>query len=74
MYFDHTIANPNQPPMTLSMSTLDANGQGTCTFTFPAGAFPSLAGATMHHAFALIDFGAGTATFASNATPLSLLP
>ncbi|MCZ6596369.1 MAG: CHRD domain-containing protein, partial [Planctomycetota bacterium] len=73
-YFDHTIDNPNQPPMTLSLATLDANGQATCTFTFPAGAFPTLAGMTMHHAFALIDFGAGSATFASNAVPLDLFP
>ena len=73
-YFDHTIANPNSPPMTLSMSTLDGNGQGTCTFTFPAGAFPGLAGQQMHHAFALIDVAAAAVELTSNAEDLVLVP
>ncbi|TAJ17633.1 MAG: hypothetical protein EPO65_10760, partial [Dehalococcoidia bacterium] len=39
-----TIASPNQPPLSKSLSLLDSSGTGLTTLTLPAGIYPSLVG------------------------------
>jgi hypothetical protein len=69
-YLLHTLANPNQPPLTGSFGTLDANGRGSAVLTLPPGV-PSLPNTTVHHAFLVFGLATGP-VFASNAMPLYL--
>jgi hypothetical protein len=55
------------------LGVLDASGNAAASMTLPAGTDPSLAGATLHHAF-LAAPSMGGAELASNAWPLTLTP
>ena len=41
-YFNLTLSSPNTAPLGNSLNVLNGSGQGTATFTLPAGAFPTL--------------------------------
>lgn len=55
------------------IGSLDASGSARASLKVPAGAFPSLAGLELHHAFVTLDTH-GALGFASNAVPSELLP
>ncbi|TAJ23452.1 MAG: hypothetical protein EPO68_03140 [Planctomycetota bacterium] len=73
-YFLYTLAQPNHAPLSGSLQVLGAGGAGSASFTLPAGTSASLVGTTVHHAFATIALATGTATFASNARGIALVP
>lgn len=55
LYFLHTLAHPNAPPLAGSLGFLDGAGAATATLTLPAGLDPSLAGLTFYHACGVLD-------------------
>jgi hypothetical protein len=67
---------PNQPPLTGSLGTLDAQGRAQAAFALGAGSSPSLAGLTLHHAYVALRAAPGVrqVVFASDAVALELLP
>lgn len=74
-YFFYTLTTPNAPPLAGSVGFLNATGKAAASFTIPAGTSPSLAGATIHHAFAAVNLiGIPKVTFTSNAWPVTLVP
>ena len=73
-YFQFTLSNPNQPPLSGSLAVLGAGGVGTATVTLPAGASPSLAGITAWHAFVALELGSLALTGVSNPVSLTLVP
>jgi hypothetical protein len=73
-YFQHTLGHPNEFPLSGSLGTLSLAGSGSAVFALPAGLFPTLAGLTVHHAFATVNFAVGSLTLASNAVALELVP
>ena len=70
-YFLHTLSKPNKPPLSNSLSVLDAEGRSTASFTLPSG-LTGLVGFTAHHAFAtLTPLGA---TFVSEPAAVEFVP
>ncbi len=70
-----TLNNANQPPYGNSLGVLTPTGSAETTLTLPPSSNPNLAGLTIWHASVVFDPLAGfNAVFASNATPLALLP
>jgi hypothetical protein len=69
------LQSPNQPPFAKNLGLLGAHGKGYATLAVPAGTDPALAGAILHHAFAVLDLDVShTVELVSNATALQLLP
>ena len=78
-YLLWTIQNPNSPLLSNSLDIVNALGFALASFNLPAGSDPALAGATVHHAAAILDLDAGFAGTGdviafSNAVPLTLAP
>lgn len=69
-YFNLTLSSPNTAPLGNSLNVLNGSGQGTATFTLPAGAFPTLVGVTANHAFLVLN-GVPAVSFTSEAAPLT---
>ena len=69
-----TLNHPTSPPLVGNLGLLDPLGRATMQFLLPAGVAAGLAGATAHHAYALLDLAALTVTHASNAVPVALVP
>ena len=69
VYLNYTATNPNSPPLTSSLGTLDANGRAGALFTLPHVP-ASLAGLVLHHAYVLMQ----PIDFASNAVEVTLVP
>jgi hypothetical protein len=74
LYMDLTLNLPNTLPLGNSLGVLDGSGRATSTFSLPPGFIPTLAGATLHHAFIALDPVTLAGTFASNAVPVRLTP
>jgi hypothetical protein len=53
-YFTFTLSTPSTPPLKASLGLLSAKGIARAEFSLPAGAFPGLAGSTLHHAVVTI--------------------
>lgn len=68
-YFNLTLLSPSLGVITSPIGVLDGVGQAAASISFAAGAVPSLAGITGHHAYVLLGSG-----FVSNPAPLTLLP
>jgi hypothetical protein len=60
------------PLLSNSLGVLGPEGFGSSTFSLPAG--PSLAGATLHHAFVVLTFAPDGIALASNAVAVELVP
>ena len=74
-YTQFTVVSPNTPPLAGSLALLDPNGKGTASFTLSPGSDPGLAGATVHHAYVVIDVTAPFGIdFVSDAVLCELVP
>ncbi len=75
-YFLATLGAPNTPPLVDSLGLLDPNGLGLAAFFLPPGVSPSLAGLSLHHAYAVAVFvgPVPTPVFVSNPAPLVFAP
>ena len=73
-YFDYTLNNANSALLVNTLGFLDGTGRATAQFALPAGAVSPASPLTVNHAFAIVDFTTATATDASNASTLSLVP
>jgi len=74
VYLFATLNHPTAPPLVGNLGLLDPLGRATLQFLLPAGVAAGLAGATAHHAYALLDLATLTVTHASNAVPVALMP
>lgn len=72
-YFLFTLTNPNLL-IPASLALLDAQGTAATQLALPAGLDPGLAGATFHHAYAVVDVVGGATLFVSNPVSLHLVP
>jgi hypothetical protein len=72
-YFNVSLLNPNQPPLTASLGVLDGDGVGAAWFTLPPGMSPALSGISVDHAYGTFDSTTFQMTFASHPVPLSFL-
>ena len=72
-YFLFTVNHANQPPFTGSLGVLNGLGNGDVLFTLPAGQ-TTLIGVTAWHAALVLDLASLTATLATNAVELHILP
>jgi len=70
VYFGFALNNANGPVLVNTFAALDGTGKGAAQFVLPGG-FPTLVGATAHHAWVGIDAGTAQVTYASYALPLS---
>lgn len=68
-YTDFTVAAPNTALLSMSLSTLDAQGGGKATFNVPTGLSASLVGLRVYHAF--FTFTRASFNMASN--PVSVM-
>ena len=78
-YLDLTLQNPDQPPLSASFGTLGLTGTAIASFTLPPGGPPSLVGATVHHAYVVLDLtsageGTGQVQFVSNPVGVAIIP
>ena len=73
-YFLTTLANPNVPPLSSSLGSLDADGRAAAAFDLPPGTAPSLAGVVLGHAFAVLDTGGAQPHVVSNPVPCTFVP
>ena len=74
LYTVMTLTSPAKGIVSGSLGVLDACGRGGATLELPPGAFPSLAGTELHHAYLLFDVGVPipSTSYASSALGLSL--
>jgi len=74
-YFFVTLQFTNQAPFAGTFGQLGATGRSTATITLPPGLAAPLIGLTLQHAYLVFELpGAGFATLASNAQPLTITP
>jgi hypothetical protein len=69
-YLLHLLANPNGPPISGSLGTLDAFGRARATFSVPPNFLPP--GLHLGHAVVVVDPATLRAVFASNRVPLDV--
>ena len=69
-----TVQTPGSPPFSGYFGALDSTGQSTASLTLSPGSLSSLAGTTLHHAFAVLDLTLGQVTEVSPAVELNLAP
>jgi hypothetical protein len=74
VYFLYTLNHPGSPPLGAALGVLDAWGKASASFSLPAGFEPSLAGLTLHHAYAVLDAATLQLEAASSAVPVALAP
>jgi hypothetical protein len=75
-YFVFGLANPSVL-LSPSLGVFDAEGRALAAFSLPPGASPSLAGATLHHAWLALDLASDpplALTATSAASALELVP
>ncbi len=72
-YFLHTLTQPGFP-LTAPIGVFDAFGRAHASFALPAGFEPTLAGLTLHHAYAVLDPATLALEAVSPAVPVALLP
>lgn len=65
---------PGGLPVLARAGRLDERGEARATLEVPAGAFPGLAGTSVHHAYLVFAEGSKVAVLASNAAELALAP
>jgi hypothetical protein len=70
--FSYLIQYPNTAPWSNTLGTLSGTGTAVTSLTLPPG-IPGIAGATIHHAYALVDQG-GNLVYASDASRLDIIP
>jgi hypothetical protein len=73
-YFLHTLSHPGSPPLATSFGVLDAWGKGSSSCALPPGSQATLAGLTLHHAYAVLDAGTLQLEAVSPAVPVALVP
>jgi hypothetical protein len=73
-YFAFCTLHPSGPPLAGSLGNLQPDGSATATFTLPPATYPQLDGATVVHAFVVVDLLTLGLTHSSNATPLTFTP
>ena len=73
-YFFHTVNHPNLGPLTTSFGTLNPEGSGMAQLSLPPGTDASLAGATVHHAFGVLDPVSFDLQAMSESVPVLLFP
>jgi hypothetical protein len=73
-YFAFTVENPNAAPLLGSQGTLDGSGNASASFVLPAGLPSTLAGLTLHHAYAVFDVQTGLAVYVSEPSALVFAP
>ncbi|MEO0651300.1 MAG: PQQ-binding-like beta-propeller repeat protein [Planctomycetota bacterium] len=69
-----TLSAPNAGPLVNTLGQLDAFGCGNAALDVPPTASPQLLGATVHHAFVVLDPVTLAIELASNPLPLVFLP
>lgn len=72
-YLDFSLQNPNTPPLSNSLGTLDPWGEGAAAFAVPAGLDPAFAGAAVHHAYAALDPLSPGEIFVSNPVAVQIV-
>jgi hypothetical protein len=72
-YFLHTLAQPGFP-LTQPIGVFDAFGRAHASFALPAGFEPTLAGLTLHHAYAVLDPTTLALEAVSPAVAVALVP
>lgn len=73
-WFFLTVVAANSPTLPGTIGVLDANGAASASLVLPPHVPPSLSGATLHHAYVVLDPASGRFVLASNAVPLVLRP
>jgi hypothetical protein len=73
-YLVFGVLHSNLPPLDNSLGLLGPTGQASAAFGLPPGTDPSLAGLTLHHAYAVLDLGSLTPLACSNPVALHLVP
>ncbi len=73
VYFLFTLEFANTAILPNSRDTLDASGQGACSFVLPSVGSEN-DGVTFYHAFVVFDDLTGKAEFSSDTVPLTLVP
>lgn len=73
-YLLYALANPGAPPIVGGLGVLDGDGAASAQVVVPAGLSPSLAGATAHHAYVVLDAATLAVRAASEAEALALVP
>lgn len=72
-YLLYTATHAGAAPLAGGLGILDAGAAAQASFVLPAGAYPGLAGLTLHHAYVVVAPG-GAVVFASSAAALRLSP
>ncbi len=72
--FRYLAGHPNQPPYGATLGFLDASGVAEWTFTAPPVALSGGIGWTLHYAAVVLDPVALTASVATDAAPLRVVP
>ncbi|MEO0651128.1 MAG: hypothetical protein AAFZ65_10665 [Planctomycetota bacterium] len=67
-----TLTAPNLPPLSNTLSSLDASGGAVSSLTLPSETAPALAGSTLHHATVTFDPTTGAVTRVSAPSALDL--
>jgi hypothetical protein len=71
-YLVYTLTHPNTAPYAGTLGALDGSGMGSASLTVPPASDPALAGASLNHAFFVLN--GGLVTLTSNPATLNLLP
>lgn len=71
-YFQFSLQSAGSPPFVGTLGLLGSAGNARATLNLPPGLPPSLAGATLHHAF--VEVGLSGPVFASPPATLQLVP
>lgn len=71
-FVTYTLTKPNQAPYANTLGAFDPFGMASASVNVPAGSFPTLAGASIHHAYLVL--GGGAVDLTSNPVTLNLLP
>jgi hypothetical protein len=73
-YFLYTLNHPGSPPLATSFGVLDAWAKGSSSFALPPDSPATLAGLTLHHAYAVLGAGTLQVEAISPAVPVGLVP
>jgi hypothetical protein len=73
-YFQFTLTHHAAPPLMNQVNVLDPLGNAQASFVVPAATVLVGLPISAHHAYVVIDTGAISIDFASNAAPITLVP